>query len=60
MAFSGKFELESEKNYDEFMKRLGEWPPEHTFPGWPELAPRTLGRAGQGSIHPLTRSLTHL
>ncbi|XP_012500256.1 PREDICTED: gastrotropin [Propithecus coquereli] len=23
MAFSGKFELESEKNYDEFMKRLG-------------------------------------
>ncbi|KAG3265358.1 gastrotropin [Ictidomys tridecemlineatus] len=24
MAFSGKFELESEKNYDEFMKRLGQ------------------------------------
>ncbi|ERE69057.1 gastrotropin isoform X2 [Cricetulus griseus] len=23
MAFSGKFEIESEKNYDEFMKRLG-------------------------------------
>ncbi|OBS78753.1 hypothetical protein A6R68_18864 [Neotoma lepida] len=23
MAFSGKFEFESEKNYDEFMKRLG-------------------------------------
>ncbi|XP_004629457.1 gastrotropin-like [Octodon degus] len=23
MAFSGKFQVESEKNYDEFMKRLG-------------------------------------
>ncbi|XP_012641785.1 gastrotropin [Microcebus murinus] len=23
MAFNGKFEMESEKNYDEFMKRLG-------------------------------------
>ncbi|XP_040299676.1 gastrotropin isoform X1 [Herpailurus yagouaroundi] len=23
MAFSGKYEIESEKNYDEFMKRLG-------------------------------------
>ncbi|XP_042555533.1 gastrotropin [Dipodomys spectabilis] len=23
MAFNGKFEVESEKNYDEFMKRLG-------------------------------------
>lgn len=24
MAFSGKYEFESDKNYDEFMKRLGE------------------------------------
>ena len=24
MAFTGKYETESEKNYDEFMKRLGE------------------------------------
>uniref|UniRef100_A0A8C9UVX9 Cytosolic fatty-acid binding proteins domain-containing protein n=1 Tax=Spermophilus dauricus TaxID=99837 RepID=A0A8C9UVX9_SPEDA len=31
MAFSGKFELESEKNYDEFMKRLGEWPPDEVI-----------------------------
>lgn len=33
MAFNGKYEIESEKNYDEFMKRLGEWGPKYTFPG---------------------------
>lgn len=33
MAFSRKYEIESEKNYDEFMKYLGEWGPEFTFPG---------------------------
>lgn len=31
MAFNGKYEIESEKNYDEFMKRLGEWGPKNTF-----------------------------
>lgn len=34
MAFNGKYEIESEKNYDEFMKRLGEWGPKNIFPGW--------------------------
>lgn len=34
MAFNGKYEIESEKNYDEFMKRLGEWGPKNIFLGW--------------------------
>lgn len=34
MAFNGKYEIESEKNYDEFMKRLGEWGSKNIFLGW--------------------------
>lgn len=36
MAFNGKYEIESDKNYDEFMKRLGEWGPTNIFLGWSE------------------------
>lgn len=63
MAFNGKYEIESEKNYDEFMKRLGEWGPQCTFPGglsqsWAG-SPTSWGTAGQHSGCSLLHSLSY-
>lgn len=58
MAFNGKYEIESEKNYDEFMKCLGEWGP---WTARPVLGqePELLGSSGLHFVYSFLHSLTY-